>query len=131
MPYAAAPYGALPEPAESAQAAGGFVGAPVVAPQFAAAFGAAPFGALAFGGEESGTSGTLSGGAWVAGDGLMSKPRIGMARNGDLYSLVLDDDGIPVACKRMGTSRLLKLRALPGGNQAQVMVETGVVLVVL
>lgn len=71
-PYAAAPYGALPEPAESAlaggvvldaaQAAGGFVGAPVVAPQFAAAFGAAPFGALTFGGEESGTSGTLSGG---------------------------------------------------------------------
>jgi len=75
--------------------------------------------------------GELAGGAWVAGDGLMSKPRIGMARNGDLYSLVLDDDGIPVACKRMGTSRLLKLRALPGGNQAQVMVETGVVLVVL
>lgn len=75
--------------------------------------------------------GELTGGAWVAGDGLMSKPRIGMARNGDLYSLVLDDDGIPVACKRMGTSRLLKLRALPGGNQAQVMVETGVVLVVL
>jgi len=75
--------------------------------------------------------GELAGGAWVAGDGLMSKPRIGMARNGDLYSLVLDDDGVPVACKRMGTSRLLKLRALPGGNQAQVMVETGVVLVVL
>lgn len=75
--------------------------------------------------------GELAGVAWVAGDGLMSRPRIGMARNGDLYSLVLDDDGIPVACKRMGTSRLLKLRALPGGNQAQVMVETGVVLVVL
>lgn len=64
MPYASHPYAATPEPGESilsgvlaldaaAPGGGGFVGAPVVAPQFAAAFGAAPFGALTFGGRKA------------------------------------------------------------------------------
>lgn len=75
--------------------------------------------------------GELAGGAWVAGDGLMSKPRIGMARNGEIYTLVVNEDGVPIFCRRQGKTALLKVHALPGGDHGRVMTEAGVVLVVM
>lgn len=69
--------------------------------------------------------------SWTPGDGAMSPPRIGMARNGELWTLVIDDDNVPTHAKRRGTTKLVKVHALPGGNQGQVMTATGVVLVVM
>ena len=69
--------------------------------------------------------------SWIAGDGTMSAPRIGVARNGELWALIVDDDNVPTHAKRLGTTKPIKVRALPGGNMGQVMTDTGVVLVVL
>jgi hypothetical protein len=69
--------------------------------------------------------------SWTPGDGAMSPPRIGMARNGELWTLVINDDNVPTHAKRRGTTKLVRVHALPGGNQGQVMTATGVVLVVM
>lgn len=67
---------------------------------------------------------------WVPGPG--SRPvRVGMARDGDLYLLALDADGIPVYAKRYRGGPLLGLVPLPGNNPGQMQTSTGVVLVIL
>lgn len=103
----------------------------VVPFNLSASAAAALSGALSIVGDLEFSTDPIVIGTWVPGDGLMSPPRIGLARNGELWTLVLDDDNVPTHAKRRGTSTLVKVRPLPGGNLGQVMTATGVVLVIM
>lgn len=77
---------------------------------------------------------TLSGSGiastWVPGFGTR-RVAIGMDRDGQIYTLTLDADGLPTYAKRHSGGKLLKLSRLPGNNPGQMMTETGIVLVIL